>query len=95
MMGCGRLCCRPFRAWRILVVPLGVTLRSPPSVQLPPFQGFRNHAIANPVDFDDESVIVSQSDATERVPPIRHCNLWLLTSQPLSFPASQLGGFAA
>ena len=35
------------------------------------------------------------ADATERVPPIRHCNLWLLTSQPLSFPASQLGGFAA
>ncbi|MBR4170583.1 MAG: hypothetical protein IKR48_02920, partial [Kiritimatiellae bacterium] len=40
-------------------------------------------------------VVVTQSDATERVPPIRHCNLWLLTSQPLSFPASQLGGFAA
>ncbi|MBR4170188.1 MAG: hypothetical protein IKR48_00895, partial [Kiritimatiellae bacterium] len=40
-------------------------------------------------------VVVTQPDATERVPPIRHCNLWLLTSQPLSFPASQLGGFAA
>ncbi|MBR4170951.1 MAG: hypothetical protein IKR48_04810, partial [Kiritimatiellae bacterium] len=39
--------------------------------------------------------VVTQSDATERVPPIRHCNLWLLTSQPLSFPASQLGGLAA
>ncbi|MBR4171212.1 MAG: hypothetical protein IKR48_06135 [Kiritimatiellae bacterium] len=37
--------------------------------------------------FDDAGVAVTQADATERVPPIRHRNLWLLTSQQ--------GGFAA
>ena len=32
-------------------------------------QGFRSHAIANPVGFDGEGVVVTQADAMERVPP--------------------------
>ena len=60
-----------------------------------PARAVRGNVHVDNFRFDDDGVVVTRWTRRSASLPIRHCNLWLLTSQPLSFPASQPGGSAA